>query len=333
MTADVSVVIPTYNGASFIREALESVFAQTLLPKEIIVVDDASTDETQAIVSSMIATSPVPLRLIQLTKNSGGPAHPLNVGIQATKGEFIAILDQDDVFLPRKIQVQAGILAAHPEMAFAFSLCGNYHKPEELWQPPSLIKQLIEAGPNNTGVYDLSKLYLLRLLIEHGNIAAGYPGFIFHRKDWKQTSENDKRIKICGDYKYILSLSYLGAAGFTAEVLYLRRWHKMNLCNHRSQMLLEKYRIQINYLLKEKSLLEDKQLLCGIQNELLAYIYWCRQAHQFINVFKCLFLFSRIWGCNQKVIVEAGKCVRHQVLTLITHCHPIYTYYSKSMNR
>lgn len=94
----VSVVIPTYNGARFIRDALESVFAQTQLPDEIIVVDDGSTDDTVEVVKQMTKESPHPVRLIKMTHNSGGPAAPINTGIAAAIGEFIAVLDQDDTF-------------------------------------------------------------------------------------------------------------------------------------------------------------------------------------------------------------------------------------------
>src|SRR5436309_2618216 len=100
----VSVIIPTYNGTAFVRGALESVWAQTMPPLEILVVDDASTDGTPSFVASLIAESPVPLRCLQLAQNSGGPARPMNLGIAQARGEFIAILDQDDIWLPHKLQ-------------------------------------------------------------------------------------------------------------------------------------------------------------------------------------------------------------------------------------
>jgi len=104
VTTSISLVIPTYNGAAFIESALRSVYAQTLLPTEIIVVDDASTDDTPEVVASLVQHSAVPLRLIRRTLNSGGPAIPLNAAIAEAQGELITILDQDDVFLPRRLR-------------------------------------------------------------------------------------------------------------------------------------------------------------------------------------------------------------------------------------
>jgi glycosyltransferase involved in cell wall biosynthesis len=71
MKANISVVVPTYNGAAFIAEALASVFAQTLPPREIIVADDCSTDDTPTIVKHIASDSPLPIRLIRLEDNSG----------------------------------------------------------------------------------------------------------------------------------------------------------------------------------------------------------------------------------------------------------------------
>ena len=83
MSMDISVVIPAFNSAAFIRETLESVFAQTQLPVEVIVVDDASSDDTPTIIKGLADKAPVPLRLIEMPRNSGSPAMPMNVGIEA----------------------------------------------------------------------------------------------------------------------------------------------------------------------------------------------------------------------------------------------------------
>ena len=91
-----SVIIPTYNASTFIHETVRSVFAQTLRAHELIVVDDASTDGTPDIVRALATGAPVPVRVIERDGNSGTPVEPLNVGIQATDAEYIAVLDQDD---------------------------------------------------------------------------------------------------------------------------------------------------------------------------------------------------------------------------------------------
>ena len=135
----ISVVIPTYNAAPFIRETLESVFAQTRLPIEVIVVDDCSPDDTAAIVEEIAKAAPVPLSVIGLPKNTGGPARPLNVGIGAARGDYMATLDQDDLFGPTKLEEQSALLAAHPTLGLIFGTLqfegwdADYNRKVEGW--------------------------------------------------------------------------------------------------------------------------------------------------------------------------------------------------------
>jgi glycosyltransferase involved in cell wall biosynthesis len=112
---DVALVIPTYNAVTFIGGALNSVFGQSHLPREIVVVDDASTDGTPDVVERLATDSPVPLRVIRRTTNAGGPAQPLNVAIQATSCELVAILEQDDVMAPRRLELLAAAAHRHPQ--------------------------------------------------------------------------------------------------------------------------------------------------------------------------------------------------------------------------
>ena len=90
----ITVVIPLYNGRDFIREALDSVLAQTLSPDEIIVVDDGSTDDGPDIVADMALSHSITL----LRKANGGQSSARNVGIAHANGDLIALLDQDDAW-------------------------------------------------------------------------------------------------------------------------------------------------------------------------------------------------------------------------------------------
>ena len=107
-----SVIIPVCNGERFLAEALGSVFAQTLLPDEIIVVDDGSTDGTAALVARLAATAPAPVRY--LYQENRGPAAARNAGIQQAQGATLAFLDADDLWTPEKQQTQMALLTAPP---------------------------------------------------------------------------------------------------------------------------------------------------------------------------------------------------------------------------
>jgi len=97
----ISVIIPAYNAAQFVRTAIESCLSQTYAPHEIVVVDDASTDGTAALAESF----PLPVRVIRLAQNMGVAA-ARNRGIQESTGNWIAFLDADDWFLPEKLERQ-----------------------------------------------------------------------------------------------------------------------------------------------------------------------------------------------------------------------------------
>lgn len=105
----VSVVMPTYNRASLLRCALRSVFAQTYGNLEIICVDDASSDSTEEVLK---ACGDPRLRYIRHETNRGGSA-ARNTGIRAATGDYIAFLDDDDEWLPAKIERQLKVLEAY----------------------------------------------------------------------------------------------------------------------------------------------------------------------------------------------------------------------------
>jgi glycosyltransferase involved in cell wall biosynthesis len=116
----VSVVIPVYNGARYLAEAVQSVFDQTDPPLEIIVVDDGSTDGSADIIQQLSVSSPVPIRYIY--QENQGPAAARNRGIALAVGELIAFLDQDDLWLPAKLSRQIDLLRQMPRAGYALTL-------------------------------------------------------------------------------------------------------------------------------------------------------------------------------------------------------------------
>jgi glycosyltransferase involved in cell wall biosynthesis len=112
----VSVVIPAYNRAHCIGRALESVRAQGIENLEVLVGDDASTDETAAEVERLMPQA----RIIRLAVN-GGAAAARNAVLPLARGDFIACLDSDDEWLPGKLRMQLEFLETHPEVGLVGS--------------------------------------------------------------------------------------------------------------------------------------------------------------------------------------------------------------------
>ena len=123
ITGRVSVVIPAYNAARWLPETLDSVLAQTAPPREVIVVDDGSSDDTEQVLA------PFRPRINYLKQKNGGPAVARNAGIRASSGEFIALLDADDLWRPDKLAKQLAVLDAHPDTGVVFSNYEPFGEP------------------------------------------------------------------------------------------------------------------------------------------------------------------------------------------------------------
>ena len=112
---EVSVIIPTYNSAQFLVEALQSVFDQTFKDYEIIIVDDGSTDHTKQLISRYIN------EIKYIFQENAGPAKAKNRGIMSSSGIYVAFLDADDVWLPTKLEKQVSVFHQDQELAMVFT--------------------------------------------------------------------------------------------------------------------------------------------------------------------------------------------------------------------
>jgi glycosyltransferase involved in cell wall biosynthesis len=112
----VSIIVPSFNGASWLREALDSLLAQTYSNVEILLLDDASIDDTPAIAAEYEAR----IRYIRQPQNMGIYDN-VNVGIAQAKGELIATYHADDIYLPTMVEEQVAYLQTHPEVGAVFA--------------------------------------------------------------------------------------------------------------------------------------------------------------------------------------------------------------------
>lgn len=118
----ISFVVPTHNRADLLEETLNSIIAQTYSPIEIIVVDDGSTDETEATVNAIAASLSDGRELVYHRQDSAGGPVARNTGAKLTKGEFIVFMDDDDVIPTQFLQVRIAALRSNPGTNFAFGL-------------------------------------------------------------------------------------------------------------------------------------------------------------------------------------------------------------------
>jgi glycosyltransferase involved in cell wall biosynthesis len=135
----VSVVMAAYNAAEFIGAALESIYAQDYEPLEIVVVDDGSTDGTKEIVGSF-----PDVRYLQ--QENAGPAAARNRAFAEARGDFVAVLDSDDLMAPGRIKRQAAFLSAHSDVGAVLG------RQEWIDAPDSLPRDAVYGDPNGIPV-------------------------------------------------------------------------------------------------------------------------------------------------------------------------------------
>lgn len=111
----VSVIMPVYNGFSFVAEAIESVLNQTYKNLEFVIVNDGSTDNTLRVIKHFKDLYPRKIKVISYIKNQGESA-AANIGFAASKGEFIARMDADDICHQERIEKQVDFMLFHPEI-------------------------------------------------------------------------------------------------------------------------------------------------------------------------------------------------------------------------
>lgn len=122
----ISIVIPCYRQAQFLTEAVDSVLAQNYSYKEIIVVNDGSPDDTH-IVAAQFGE-----QIVYIEQENGGLSSARNKGIQAAKGEFVALLDCDDVCLDGRLKLQADYLMQHPDVGMVVGDAIHYDGKQTL---------------------------------------------------------------------------------------------------------------------------------------------------------------------------------------------------------
>ncbi len=222
----VSVIMPAYNSAAFISEAIGSVTQQTYPHWELIVIDDASTDTTGRIIQD-VSEKDSRINLISNINNQG-PGSSRNAGIKAAKGDFIAFLDSDDVWLPDKLAFQLNFMEQHDlHMCFSSYLLMN--------EEGERIPQVIEALPVLTYKKLLRSNYV-------GNLTAIYDV----RKIGKVLAPNMRKRQ---DWAMWLTiLKKYGPTRGILQPLAIYRVRKKSLSGNKLGLIIHNFRIYRNFL-------------------------------------------------------------------------------------
>lgn len=209
MQPAVSVILPTYNRLHFLRDAVASVFAQTFEDWELIIADDGSDAATKSYLQGLYR--PPKVRIIWLT-HSGRPAVVRNAALRDAKGEYFAFLDSDDLWRPRKLEIQ---LRSHYDGA----ACG--------WSYTRFA--LVDAsgnplGPPRNRNYPALSGWILESLLETDTVIA-LPSVVVSRRLVERVGPFDEELIMCEDYELWLRMAAEARADGIEDVLTLVRRH------------------------------------------------------------------------------------------------------------
>jgi glycosyltransferase involved in cell wall biosynthesis len=325
----VSVVIPTYNGERFLREALESVFAQTLRPCEIIVVDDRSTDGSLELAQSIAAEAPVPMRALRLPKNSGGPARPINTGIGKARGELISVLDQDDVFAPDHLASKAAVLASRPDISVAVSWCGEYGESTPRPKQSERLEEAILRGAAECDGFRLaSGVRILSLNVHWGMLFVGYPAFVFRKSDWQRKGGVNESLRIASDLDLLGWLLLQGNCAVIPRIGYFRREHDGNVCLRRADVYLEVAMVRVALLNQSPELRRDASLIADLRLEILRTATGFEQGAYYAHAAKAYALARQLGRRRAKTAISLAKLQWIRLYDWISGRRPVHSRYT-----
>jgi glycosyltransferase involved in cell wall biosynthesis len=221
----ISVVLPCHNAGAWIEEALESVRAQSRRPFEVIVVDDASGDD-----SVERARRFPEARVLVAPRNSGAGA-ARNTGLAAASGELIAWLDSDDIWKPNHLETVAGLLERHPAAALAFSLNQAFGVRDNVWGKVLPADQPVDAFWESwrQTIAQMSTIVMRR------KAAAALGGF-------------DPRIRCVEDYDFLLRLARRQHFVCTHEITVRYRKHTASTSRQLVTCRMQEYEARNRFL-------------------------------------------------------------------------------------
>ena len=215
----ISVVLPLYNHAHYIASTLQSVLEQTSPVDEIILIDDGSTDNGFSVACEILKNEP---RATLLQQKNCGAEQTLNRAIERSQGEFIAVLNTDDLFLPTKIERCREIIGDNPEIDFICGGIGIIDEKGERLSGGETVEWLRRAAAFQ------KKCRTLDLAFLNENSVTSTSNMVFSRELWRNC-DGFQPLRYCHDLDFLLTaLSDHGVMIDMEQTHILYRVHQYN---------------------------------------------------------------------------------------------------------
>lgn len=249
MKPELTIIIPTFNRADFLKESIQSVLSQTFTDFELIVVDDGSTDHTAEVAREFSG-----IHYVSCPVNSG-VSHARNLGIGLARGRYICFLDSDDLWVKSKLETQVRWMEAHADCRLCYT--------DEIW-----IRKGVRVNPMNK-----HRKYSGDIFSRSLPLCIVSPSSVLMRASlFDEVGMFDEDLPVCEDYDLWLRISLKFPIHFIEEKLIVKRGgHEDQLSSKYWGM--DRFRVvALEKLLRESSLNEEKRSLvlqtliqkCGI---------------------------------------------------------------------
>lgn len=214
----ISVVVPAFNRLAWLQAAVRSVFVQTLEDWELIVADDGSEEPTREYLRALASNNEGRVRVLYLA-HSGNPPVARNAALREARGEYIAFLDSDDLWLPRKLEMQIASLGENPTRQW------SYTRSE-------LVDSSGRPLPGGRGLrYPERKDGWIAESLLRGEAAVTQSSVVVRREAVVRVGGYPEDLPICGDYELYLRLALESEIDFVDAPLVLVRRHQEHYCD------------------------------------------------------------------------------------------------------
>ena len=226
---NVSVIVPNYNHARFLRRRIDSILAQTYQDFELILLDDCSTDESRAILEEYARDPRVRLEFNPV--NSGSPFKQWNKGVRLANGKYVWMAESDDYADPTLLERLLALLRDDPKLAFAYcrSWCVSADDCREGFIDefyfPELDRARWQADFRSDGREEC------RRYMVHVNTVSNASAVVFRKDAYERAGGADEGMRICGDWKLWSSLMFQGDVAYVADPLNYYRNHEASVRN------------------------------------------------------------------------------------------------------
>jgi glycosyltransferase involved in cell wall biosynthesis len=295
MNGLISVIIPSFNRSKDLKKALESVFVQTYTNLEIIIVDDASTDDTQSLIKDIIDPRII---YVRHSHNQGGGA-ARNTGIGKASGEYIAFLDSDDVWISDKLEEQINL----------------FHQLDSSYGVVYCSLQVYESGQKKE-IFQAkySGFFLYELLAK--NYIGTLSSVLIRKKYLQEVKGLDPFLKSCQDWDLYIRLMKICQFAYVEKPLveyYINKLDAVRISNNRKsiihghELFFNKFKfdydnLPLKYRIQHMELKSEIYLSGGDLKKAISLLY-----KLFLSTSNFKYSFRILWYC--------GRFLKKQFLT------------------